>query len=663
VEQAVVATDVGGVVTFWNWAAERLYGWTRAEAVGRPAAELIGGGPAPAGESWRGELRAGRRDGSAVLVHRTDSPLFTDAGEPDGTVSVSVEAGGEHALREARDRARQAAEMERKRLRTVFSTSPALVAVLRGPDHVFELANPPFRALVGGLDPVGLPVRVAVPEWDDQGHFELLDGVYASGRAFLSMERALRHDPAGSGRPETGYFNIVYQPLTGEAGEVDAVLMHAVNVTDQVCARRAAESAREEAERARAVADDANRAKSQFLANMSHEIRTPINAIMGYTEILEMGLSGPMNAQQRAQMTRIRASSTHLLGLVNEVLDFAKIEAGQFTVLSRTIPLLPTVLESLTLIEAQAATRGVRVMRSMECAPRSAFVGDEDRVRQILVNLLSNAVKFTQPGGRVVIRCARAAGALPATLAGIGGSWLAISVEDTGVGIPAHALGSVFDPFVQVDASYTREAGGTGLGLTISRRLARLMGGDLAAVSTPGVGSVFTLFLPAADAEARPAPPAHRVAGLMELGNALAHGAEAITYALGERIRADPGTPVPPDLDRVQLADHTSTLLVDLGLSLAALGDASGEPALAHDGTEIQKVIAEKHGAQRARLGWNEDAMRREFEILREEAESAVRSALVDGPGVDLDAGLALLGRLLDQAEELSVRGLKHNSD
>ncbi|HYW06319.1 MAG TPA: ATP-binding protein, partial [Longimicrobium sp.] len=400
-----------------------------------------------------------------------------------------------------------------------------------------------------------------------------------------------------------------------------------------------------------------------FLANMSHEIRTPINAIMGYTEILEMGLSGPMTPQQRSQMTRIRASSTHLLGLVNEVLDFAKIEAGQFTVLSRTVPLVPTVLESLTLIEAQAATRGVGVMRKMECGPRPAFVGDEDRVRQILVNLLSNAVKFTQPGGQVVIRCARATDAVPATLAGIGGPWLALSVEDTGVGIPAHALGSVFDPFVQVDASYTREAGGTGLGLTISRRLARLMGGELAAVSTPGVGSAFTLFLPAADGEPAAAPPAHRVAGLTELGHALAHASEAITHALGERIRADPRTPVAPELDRAQLADHTSTFLVDLGLSLVALDDTSGEPALAHDGTEIQKVIAEKHGAQRARLGWSEDAMRREFEILREEADAALRSALAEDASVDIDGGFALLHRLLDQAEELSVRGLKHNSD
>ncbi|HEX8430177.1 MAG TPA: ATP-binding protein, partial [Longimicrobium sp.] len=594
--------------------------------------------------------------------HRTDSPLFNATGEPDGTVSVSVEAGDGRALREARDRARQAAETERRRLRTVFSSSPALVAVLRGPDHVFELANPQFRALIGGFDPVGLPVRAAVPEWEEGGHFELLDGVYASGRAFLSMERAFRHDPSGSGRMETGYFNIVYQPLTGDEGVVDAILMHAVNVTDQVCARRAAETAREEAERARSVADGANRAKSQFLANMSHEIRTPINAIMGYTEILEMGLSGPMTPQQRSQMTRIRASSTHLLGLVNEVLDFAKIEAGQFTVLSRVVQLVPTVLESLTLIEAQASTRGVRVMRKMECAPRSAFVGDEDRVRQILVNLLSNAVKFTQPGGQVVIRCARAADAVPAALAGSGGPWITISVEDTGVGIPAHALGSVFDPFVQVDASYTREAGGTGLGLTISRRLARLMGGELTAVSTPGVGSAFTLFLPAAEEETA-APRAHRVAGLTELGNALAHAAEAITNALGERIRVDPRTPVSPEIDRVQLADHTSTFLTDVGLSLAALDNASGEPALAHDGTEIQKVIAEKHGAQRARMGWNEDAMRREFEILRDEAESALRSALAAETEVDIDGGLALLHRLLDQAEELSVRGLKHNSD
>jgi signal transduction histidine kinase len=266
----------------------------------------------------------------------------------------------------------------------------------------------------------------------------------------------------------------------------------------------------EEAERARAEADEANRAKSSFLANMSHELRTPINAVMGYAELLAMGVTGPVTPGQQAQLERIRVSSAHLLTLINDILDVAKVEAGHMAVEHTREPVAEVVAEAVALVGLQAQA-GALTLRD-ECPDsRAVYVGDRDRVRQIVVNLLSNALKFTTAGGRVTIRCGTTARPdADAQLAGAG-PWTYLAVEDTGIGIPAGQLPRIFQPFVQAEEGHTRTRGGTGLGLTISRQLARLMGGDLTATSREGTGSRFVLWLPAATAEAGALDDAIRV--------------------------------------------------------------------------------------------------------------------------------------------------------
>jgi signal transduction histidine kinase len=255
----------------------------------------------------------------------------------------------------------------------------------------------------------------------------------------------------------------------------------------------------EEAERARAEADMANSAKSQFLASMSHELRTPINAVIGYAELLRLGITGPVTQQQQDQLERIRASSAHLLSLIDDVLDLAKVEAGEMTVRMEPNALVDVVAEACALVTVQASARGITLEN--QCGASDAvYVGDEHRVRQILANLLSNATKFTEEGGRIVVRC-RVESQRDAAVNGSAdadGPWTCVTVEDTGIGIAADELEHVFEPFVQADSGPTRTHGGTGLGLTISRQLARLMGGDLTVRSTPGQGSCFTLWLPAA---------------------------------------------------------------------------------------------------------------------------------------------------------------------
>jgi signal transduction histidine kinase len=249
-----------------------------------------------------------------------------------------------------------------------------------------------------------------------------------------------------------------------------------------------------------AEAQAANRAKSAFLATMSHEIRTPINAMLGYTELIGMGISGPITEEQRHQLERVRMSGQHLVGLVNEVLDFARIESSQLTVVSAIGKAEEAVDASLALVRPQADTKGIR-LSSVEEGP-APYVGDPQRVRQILVNLLTNAVKFTPSGGRIRVeygveatpRAVAAGAESPAE------SRTFFRVRDTGIGIAPDELELIFEPFTQADSGYTRRQGGSGLGLSISRSLAHLMGGNVSVESEVGLGSCFTLVLPAAAA-------------------------------------------------------------------------------------------------------------------------------------------------------------------
>jgi PAS domain S-box-containing protein len=241
----------------------------------------------------------------------------------------------------------------------------------------------------------------------------------------------------------------------------------------------------EEAERLQAIAEEANQAKSRFLAVMSHELRTPLNAIAGYVELLELGIHGPVTAQQLDMLARIARSQRHLLGLINEVLNLARIEAGQVQYQLETVA-ARTLLDAVApMIEPQIEQRELGF--SLRLEPELRLCADVEKTQQILINLLGNAVKFTAPGGHICVE-ALAAPDDPETAL--------IRVEDTGLGIPPEKLESVFQPFIQVDSSTTRANEGTGLGLAISRDLARGMGGDISVTSEPGVGSTFTLRLP-----------------------------------------------------------------------------------------------------------------------------------------------------------------------
>jgi signal transduction histidine kinase len=432
------------------------------------------------------------------------------------------------------------------------------------------------------------------------------------------------------------------------------------------------------AEAARREAAAANQAKSGFLATMSHELRTPVNAMIGYAQLLDMGLAGPLTEHQRGYLARMTRSSHHLLGLVNDVLDLSKIEAGETRVALADSVTGPAVAAALDIVAPAAATRGVRLVDARADEEGVPFVGDEDRVRQIALNLLSNAVKFTARGGTVTVTCdtVRAAPPAAASLRGEG-PWALVRVQDTGVGIAPEEQGRIFAPFHQVEGGHTRTVGGTGLGLAISRRLARLMHGDLSVESAPGVGSTFTLWLPAArhdEGQPDETAPARNVRAerdvsrletprLAEVGELLHEAVTEVIGAYADRLRADPAIPRGSAMTRVALEDHAISFLADLAQSLVIVGDAGLEAVeLLKDGSAIQRAIAEAHGARRHAQGWDEAALRRDQQIFREEVERAVREGLKRGSGPVDDAVHVLLG-LITRGQEVAVRAMRRAAE
>ncbi len=399
------------------------------------------------------------------------------------------------------ERARLLAEVaaERERLRALIRQMPAPVALLTGPELRYDLVNAAYRRISGGRDVTGLTHRAAFPELAGQGFYELFARVYATGEPWHGPETLARYDRDGTGVVDT-WLDLRLEPVRDADGHVMGLLNFAVDVTEQVRARREverllaaserarteAEQARREADAARAEAEAANRAKSEFLAMMSHELRTPLNAIGGYAQLMELGLHGPVTSEQLAALDRIQRGQQHLLGLINAVLNYAKLEAGHVEYRTEDVPVCDALREVVALVTPQARQKGVTLVAG-PCAPDLVARADPEKVRQVLLNLLSNAIKFTRGGGTITV---------DATATPDGP--VKVQVRDTGRGIEADQLGRVFQPFVQVDARLTRTQEGTGLGLAISRDLARGMGGDLTVESTPGVGSTFTLTLSAA---------------------------------------------------------------------------------------------------------------------------------------------------------------------
>ena len=480
-DYAIFALDPDGYILSWNAGAQRFKGYTADEAIGKhfsifyPREKIEEGFPefelkeaARVGrfedEDWRI-----RKDGTRFWANVVITALRDAAGHLVGfgkvTRDLTERRLAEEALRESEERFRLLVQGVRDYAIFMLDPTGHITTWNTGAQRIkcytsdeiigkhFSIFYTP-EDLESGKPARELEIATKTGVYEEEGWRLRKDGT----RFWANVVITALHKPDGS--------------LAGFA-----------KVTRDLTERRAAQERAIETARKAAASDEANRTKSQFLASMSHELRTPLNAIGGYTDLLTMGVRGPVSEEQLEDLQRIKRSQQHLLGIINDILNFSRVEAGQITYDYSTVPMSAVIETVGQMIEPQAAAKGLE-LAVHECPEAVAAWADKPKVEQILINLLSNAVKFTEQG-KVTLEC----------------DWhdsqrVSIAVTDTGVGIPADHLEKIFEPFVQVGRSLTQSQEGTGLGLAISRDLARGMGGDVFATSEHQKGSRFTLILP-----------------------------------------------------------------------------------------------------------------------------------------------------------------------
>lgn len=366
---------------------------------------------------------------------------------------------------------------------SLLMQAPALICVLRGPDHVFSLVNSQYQQLIGARDVMGMPLREAMPELEP-GYFELLDRVYSTGEPAYGKESPATID-RGEGGEKHGFFNFTYQPLHTQEGNVAGIMVFGFEVTDQVLER----------ERAQTLASDLKKVsdeKDEFLAVVSHELRTPLTAILGWSRMLQLGDLD--DATHSSALAAIERSTKAQAQIIEDLLDEARIATGKLRLQMRTLDLQEIIRSAIAVVIHLAEAKGIELIA--ESAPGLCTVrGDPGRLQQVFANLLTNALKFTPPSGQISIGWRRS------------DRFVEVSVRDSGEGIDLEFLPSVFDRFRQADTRSGERQGGLGLGLAIVRQLVELHGGSVTAFSAgKGSGATFTVALPLARKEAE-APP------------------------------------------------------------------------------------------------------------------------------------------------------------
>src|SRR6202171_2739799 len=363
-------------------------------------------------------------------------------------------------------------------------SSPLPFALARGVEHPLVYANSAFCRLAGIADGAASGVAIAtVFTGTDGGALgALLDRALRDGVTLLD-ERINASNERASGWQWSVW------PVITDDGRIEAL---SIQIRDSSSddgldlQRRVAEQMLLGALRERGLADDAEtaeRAKTAFLRAMIHELRTPLNAIGGYIDLLDMGLRGPVTEEQHADLARVRTNQQHLAALITEILNFARVGSGSVSYALTDVNGYDALRHAIELIEPLIAQQGL-VFDGISGDVSIVARADPEKVTQILVNLLSNAIKFTPSGGRISAECA----AIDDTLT--------LSISDTGLGIATDKLQTIFEPFAQLNEGLADREGGIGLGLSISRDLARAMKGDLTVESTEGIGTRFTLSLP-----------------------------------------------------------------------------------------------------------------------------------------------------------------------
>jgi PAS domain S-box-containing protein len=491
---AVITSSLEGIVTEWNPGAERMFGYLREEALGHSLEKLIGApqgetGSAqgkPAAQLFEGDDAAhqiGRnrtKQGQGVYCEWINTPLVAKDGSIVGITSLAIDVG-------ERMRAEEAMRASEARFRRLTAQSPDLIVIYDWEVERIVYTNRDTVVGYSWQEITTLSDMLAHILPDDR------EGVYRSWRAMEfapeGQETNVQEFRVIAADDSLQWIRSRESVITRDAQGLPVQLLATLTIiTDEKNYEAELRRAKEEAERLA-------RARSQFLANMSHEIRTPMNGIIGMTSLL---MNAEMNEEQYDFIETIRSSSESLLTIINEVLDFSKIESGRMELEMQPFDLQESIEGALDLLAPQAANKYLEVGYWMDDSVPTMVVGDATRLRQILVNLLANAVKFTERG-EVWVNVSRSQRTDGTPL-------LHFAVSDTGIGIRQSQIPQLFTAFSQLDNSTTRRYGGTGLGLAISRRLAELMGGAMWVESKVGAGSTFYFTVVAEAVQDSPIP-------------------------------------------------------------------------------------------------------------------------------------------------------------
>jgi signal transduction histidine kinase/ActR/RegA family two-component response regulator len=384
-------------------------------------------------------------------------------------------------------RLRAEAHAQRARLYDIFMQAPVPVAVLSGPELVFEVANPPFCRMLG-RELSGRRLREAIGEASAAFAVDAVEDAYHAGQTLHVNEQFV--PLVRNGVEQDGYYTYVVQPILSLSGEPSGIIVVANEVTESVLARKRIDDLRRSAELA-------NRAKDEFLSTLSHELRTPLNAIVGWSRLVRTGAVPP--AQTERALETIERNARIQARLVEDMLDLSRIEQGKLVISVGPLEMVRVIESAVDALRPAADAKQIRLQPVLDS--HATIVGDADRLQQVAWNLLSNAIKFTPRGGRVQISLRRER------------SHVELSMSDNGQGIDPEFLPHVFDRFRQGDQSFTRQAGGLGLGLAIVRALVELHGGEVSAHSAgKDQGSTFVVRLPVAPmregGQSKPSPHA-----------------------------------------------------------------------------------------------------------------------------------------------------------
>ena len=436
------------------------------------------------------------RDG--VLAPRWFTFSATPVRNPDNTISGILVIDVETTAQVLAERHRIA---ESEKLRRLFELAPGFMAVLRGPDHVFEMANAAYLLVIGERDYLGLPFRQVVPEMEDQGYLALLDKVYRTNEVFVGRGLRASLQRTEDGPVEERYLNFVFQPMIEHDGTVSGIFVEGNDVTDQHLAEVALKRLNEQLEEKVHQLKDSDVRKDEFLAMLAHELRNPLAPISAASELLTFpGLDADRIRQTGRIISR---QARHMTGLIDDLMDVSRVTRGLVTLHREVVDARLIAGDAVEQVRPLIDAR--RHHLELHVAPETTLVfGDRKRLIQVVANVLNNAAKYTPEGGTIVLK-------LEST-----GSEVLIHVIDNGVGMTPTMIGRAFDLFAQADRSADRAQGGLGLGLALVKSLVELHHGTVKATSDgPGRGSTFCISLPRVvqdhghgDDEAHPHVPA-----------------------------------------------------------------------------------------------------------------------------------------------------------